>query len=45
MKCEECMMYDPYDNYCRWFQECIPDITYECTIEYDENYKGMTKDG
>jgi hypothetical protein len=39
MKCEECMMYDPDDNYCRWFQQRIPDITYECTVEYDENYK------
>ena len=44
MKCEECMMYDPYDNYCRWFQQVIPDITYECTIEYDENYKGLISD-
>jgi hypothetical protein len=43
VKCDECMMYEPDDNYCRWFQQCIPDITYECTVEYDERLHTLCK--
>ena len=32
VKCDECMMYDPYDGYCRYFQEFI-DEEYDCTIK------------
>lgn len=33
MQCDNCMMYDPYDNYCRWFQMEVTDFDYVCTIE------------
>ena len=36
VKCDECMMYDPYDGYCSYFQEFIDDEGYDCTIKRQE---------
>lgn len=40
MKCDDCLMYEPDENYCRWFKKRTTDFDSECTLiasfEYEQ---------
>lgn len=44
MQCDDCIMYEPDENYCRWFKMRATDFDFECTLMETFEYKQEEED-